>query len=168
MYNNKSKHRFQNSVFSQLNGRAILYHPRLRDVFGDVNSAIWFSQILYWYDKSEKGKDLRKSRSQITTETGLSRDQQIRVEDKLKRLGVVKITVKPGRPSPINHIVIDFDSLVNVILNLRGIRILKDSEEGSYPTSNTENISKNTQKNIKITKDNYFKKRNELIYGKSV
>lgn len=168
MYNNKSKHRFQNNVFNQLNGRAILYHPRLRDVFGDVNSAIWFSQILYWYDKSEKGKDLRKSRSQITKETGLSRDQQIRVENKLKKLGVIKITVKPGRPSPINHIVIDFVSLLDAILNVRGIRILKDVKNENYPTLNTEDISKTSQKNIKIDRNNYFKKRKALVDGKSI
>lgn len=168
MYGNKSKHRFQNNVFSQLSGRAILFHPKLREVFGDMNSAIWFSQILYWYDKSEKGKDLRKSRSQITTETGLSRDQQIRVEKNLKDMGVVKITVKPGRPSPINHIVIDFDALVESILNVRGMSILKDVKEESYPTLNTENISKNTQKNIHITKNNFYKERKALIDGKSV
>lgn len=167
MYNQKSKHRFQRQVFDKLGGPSVLYHPRLKILFGDINSAIWFCQALYWYDKFA-GKELTKSRSQFTKETQLSRDQQIRAEKKLRKLGVVTITVKAGRPSPINHIVINFDVLDELILNLRGMRTLKDSNTVVQYKHFPKDISENTQKNIKIDRNNYFSKRKALIDGKSV
>jgi len=140
--------------------RAVLVHPMLKAVLGSLNAAIWMSQILYWYDKGNKQGEIYKSRSQLEKETGLSRDQQIRVENLLKKIGVVKITVKPGRPSLINHITIEKGVLEKLILNVRNISILEErqaeAQTNSLTTSfqphqhtqDTENIPEITQKNI--------------------
>jgi len=156
---NKSRHPYQNRVFSRLRGKAVLVHPGLKEIIGSVNAAIWLSQILYWYGKGVKPGEIYKSRSQLEKETGLTRDQQIRVENHLKKLAVVTIIVKPGRPSPVNHIAINFDVLEQLICNIRGISILDERKTvrnntltSSFPnhqsTQNTENIPEITQKNI--------------------
>jgi hypothetical protein len=165
---NKSKHIYQQKVFKQLQGGAVLMHPGLKAVLGHINSAIWLSQILYWYDKGESLDYIRKSRSQLENETGLTRDQQIRVEQRIKKLGVVSIEVRPGRPSPINHITINFDILDELLRNLRGIRTLDEStielldnkkpklsdvSTDNQRTQNADNISKSTQKNTQRRHD---------------
>jgi hypothetical protein len=117
-----------------------------------MNEAIWFSQILYWYDKPEIPGVILKSRRQFEEETGLTRDQQIRVEIRVKRLGVVNIEVKPGRPSLINHISINFDKLGQLIPNLLETLTLEPNKINSSKsvndihqhTESTENISEIT------------------------
>jgi hypothetical protein len=157
---NKSRHRYQNRVFSQLEGRAILVHPGLKKVVGTNNAVVWLSQILYWYDKGDKPGEIYKSRTQLEKETGLTRDQQIRAENRVKKLGIANITVRPGRPSPINHINIDFYVLEKLIRNVREISTLderqidrktKQSMSLKKPhqrAQNTDNIPEITQKNI--------------------
>ena len=157
----KSKNIYQDRVYSRLEGYPILFHPALKEVLGgNLNAAIWLSQILYWHGKGKKSGEIYKSRSVIEKETGLTRDQQIRVEIHVKKLRVVKIVVKPGQPSPINHISVDFEVLDERINNIRGIRtlderaskaqrpFLKSSIRGHQSTQNTENIPEITQENI--------------------
>lgn len=151
----KSKHIYQDRIYSLLSGRAVLVHPLLKEVTGTVNGALWLAQMLYWYDKGDSAGCIRKSRSALTKETGLTRDQQIRVEKELKKRGIVTIVVKPGRPSPINHITLDIDVIEKFANDLRGIRILDDEEKPQSKsvlsvhqgTINTENISETTPKN---------------------
>lgn len=158
------KNLYQNKIFSQLPGKAILVHPGLKDVLGKLNSAIWLSQILYWYDKGNKSNEIYKSRNNLEKETGLTEGQQILVENHLKKLGLIKITVKPGRPSLTNHITINFNVLEKLIRNVHETRTLEKRQTNTQNhsstlvftlhqrTQNTDNISEITQKNIQ--KDN--------------
>jgi len=153
-----------------LPGKPLLYHPALKQVFGSVNASIWFCQLLYWYDKSTKTNEIYKSRNNFRKEIGLSRDQQILLESKLKELGIVSITVKPGTPSLINHIHIDFIKLKELIDNVLETRTLEKRQTNTQThsstsvftphqsTQNTDNIPEITQKNIQ--------KDNNKIYNK--
>ncbi len=149
---NNTKNYYQRKVFQQLDGNAILVHSGLKKLLGGINEAIWFSQMLYWYDKPDTPGIVLKSRRELEKETGLTRDQQIRIENRLKKLGVIKIEVRPGKPSLINHISINFDKLSQLIPNLPETLILEPNKSSrlTYLNSvhqqaeNTENISENT------------------------
>jgi len=156
----KSKNIYHDKVFSMLPGDPVLYHPALKKALGSINASIWFCQLLYWYDKGSKTNEIYKSRNDFKNEIGLSRDQQIRVENHLKEIGVIKITVKPGRPSLINHICIDFIKLKEVIYNVLETRTLEKRQTNTQTHSSTsvftthrrtritDNIPEITQKNI--------------------
>lgn len=145
----KVDHVHQKDVFSMFDTNAVLVHFELKHITGSVNGAIWLSQILYWYDKGWKKDEIYKSRRELTKETGLSRDQQLIVENKLKRLNIVTITVKPGRPSPVNHIKINFEQLYLLIEQYKltldsKTRNLTYEKSVKQISPNTENITKNT------------------------
>ncbi|MEI7689360.1 MAG: hypothetical protein WCI79_00095 [Candidatus Saccharibacteria bacterium] len=155
------KNPYQDEIFSLLPGKAILVHPVLKDVTGTLNAAIWLSQMLFLWGRKRKHPDeVYKSRNKYEEETRLSRDQQIRAENRLKKLGIINITVKSGCPSLINHITINSDVLKTLISNVlktrtleeQGADVLTSKSTSAFKvnqcTQNTDNIPEITQKNI--------------------
>ena len=85
------------STIMQL-GRPVAYYPNVARAFGgDVVTAIYLCQFLYWRGRS-KGREIYKTREQIEQETALSPYQQRRAEAALKKLGAL-VVKKKGLPA---------------------------------------------------------------------
>jgi len=70
-------------------GRPVQFYPSLARVFG-LEESVFIGQMLYWKGKEgnpEKG--IKKSASEIESETSLSYRQQKRIKPKLKNIGVI-------------------------------------------------------------------------------
>ena len=75
-------------------GRPIAYHPKLAKLFGSVNTAILFGQLVYWSDKTSHELGIYKTAEQIEEETGLSPREQKTAREKLVKLKVLTETHK--------------------------------------------------------------------------
>lgn len=72
--------------------RPIAFYPQLAKILGDIESAIYYQQILYWADKGKR-KDgfIYKTKEELEAETTLTRDQQDRVRKNLVKLGWLEV-----------------------------------------------------------------------------
>ena len=73
-------------------GRPIAYHPKLAKLFGSVNTAILFGQLVYWSDKTSHELGIYKTAEQIEEEIGLSPREQKTAREKLVKLKVLTET----------------------------------------------------------------------------
>lgn len=78
----------------QLIGNPHAYYPNLAKPLGGLTSAILFSQIFYWQDKTNSGLGVYKTRNEIEEETGLTHHEQRTAIKKLTEIGVLVVTEK--------------------------------------------------------------------------
>jgi hypothetical protein len=78
-------------VLNRLRDRPVAYHPRLAEVLGGTDEALFVSQLLYWDGKgSTPGRWIYKTQPEWARETGLSRYKQLRIRRHLRELGVLQ------------------------------------------------------------------------------
>ncbi|WP_392559763.1 hypothetical protein [Orbus mooreae] len=78
----------------KLIGRPNAYYPNLAKPLGGVNSAVLFSQLFYWQDKSTSDLGVYKTRDELEDETGLTHNEQRTAIKKLVDKGVLIVTEK--------------------------------------------------------------------------
>jgi hypothetical protein len=78
-------------VLDNLHDRPVAYHPRLAEILGGTDEALFVSQLLFWDGKgSTPGRWIYKTQPEWMRETGLSRYKQLRVRRHLCALGVLQ------------------------------------------------------------------------------
>jgi len=103
-------------VLDNLHDRPVAYHPRLAEVLGGTDEALFVSQLLYWDGKgSTPGRWIYKTQPEWMRETGLSRYKQLRVRRHLCALGVLQ-EHRRGIPARLYY-----------RLDLRALNVLVDS-----------------------------------------
>ena len=75
-------------------GNPIAYYPKLAKPLGGVSTAILFSQLFYWQDKTTSDLGVYKTRDELEDETGLSHNEQRTAIKKLCERGVLIVTEK--------------------------------------------------------------------------
>ncbi|NUF48633.1 hypothetical protein [Gilliamella sp. ESL0250] len=78
----------------KLIGRPNAYYPKLAKPLGGVSSAVLFSQLFYWQDKSTSDLGVYKTRDELEDETGLTHNEQRTAIKKLCEKGVLIVTEK--------------------------------------------------------------------------
>lgn len=78
----------------QAAGKPIAYYAKLAKPLGGVTSAVLFSQLLYWHDKTDCELGTYKTVADIEDETGLTEREQETACKKLCALGVLIKTYK--------------------------------------------------------------------------
>lgn len=111
-------------------GRPVAYHPRLARLFGSVNAAILFGQLVYWSDTVDHELGIHKTAAQIEEETGLSPKEQDTARKKLKNLGVLHETYK--RAVHRLYFKVDFDAYDKLVLDF----LTTAKAENTKPQSN--------------------------------
>lgn len=72
-------------------GRSVAYYPSIALVLGDVKTAVFLCQFLYWEGKQDDPDGwIYKRQSDLTNETGLSRYEQEGARKQLKGLGMLE------------------------------------------------------------------------------
>jgi hypothetical protein len=89
-------------------GHPVAYHPMLSHFFESVNAAIFFCQLRYWSDRTEKPLGVYKTSEEWTAETGLSYREQATARRILSEPGFVVETNK--RLSHRLYFLIDWDA----------------------------------------------------------
>jgi hypothetical protein len=81
-------------VIRQFTGQQnILTIPRVIIEFtGDILTALFLNQLIYWHDRKEPGEWIYKTDAEWKNELAISRDQLVRVRDKLINIGILQIT----------------------------------------------------------------------------
>jgi len=124
----------------QLTGSVkVTYSPLIASLTGSINSAIFLSQLLYWWERKANGL-LYKTIKEIENETMLSRFQQEQSIKKLKELGIIEVYVI-GVP-PKRHFGINIEKIKELIED--------------YNARNSQNEMQETNKSIckKLTNQN--------------
>ena len=75
-------------------GNPIAYYPKLAKPLGGVSTAILFSQLFYWQDKTTSDLGVYKTRDELEDETGLTHNEQRTAIKKLCERGVLIVTEK--------------------------------------------------------------------------
>ncbi|WP_439236741.1 DNA replication protein [Lonepinella koalarum] len=75
-------------------GQAIAYYPKLAKPLGGATSAVLFSQLFYWQDKTANPLGVFKSQEDLERETGLTRREQETARKNLRELGILIETHK--------------------------------------------------------------------------
>ena len=75
-------------------GRPVAYYPRLAKFFGNVNSAILFSQLFYWQQRCDHKLGVFKTAEEWGDETGLSYREQATARQHLVKRGFLTETNK--------------------------------------------------------------------------
>jgi hypothetical protein len=77
--------------FLQSIGKPVAYYPALNRITGGVMPTLLLCQLVYWSDKgTEPDSWIWKTREQLTEETGLSRWEQERARQELRRHGFIR------------------------------------------------------------------------------
>lgn len=113
------KNSYQQSVFELIRnivGQAnTLVIPKEFIKFtGDINSALLLSQLIYWSDKSEmKDNLIAKTYKSLEDELTLTKKQCIKAINNLKRLGLIKTSVRKFSGNPTMHYQVCIDVFEN-------------------------------------------------------
>lgn len=128
-------------------GRPVAYYPSIAVALGgDPSAAIFVCQFIYW--RSRVGdKEVHKSRSEITAETGLGDEAQKRICRKLKNIGVLQVT-KKGLPAK-NFYRFDWGKLSDLLGGITptsqgetpSLDMVKHHDRTGYNTTTTSEIT---------------------------
>ena len=142
-------------------GRPIAYHPKLAKLFGSVNAAILFGQLVYWSDKTSHELGIYKTAEQIEEETGLSPREQKTAREKLVKLKVLTETHK--RLEHRLYFKINFAAYDDLVLQYLD---KSDKESPENPDENSGNdqlgITETRKRNSGIDKSAVREVTNEL------
>lgn len=161
----------QQAIAKYFAKKPVLYIGGLGKVFS-TNGGILLSQLLYWHGKGKR-KDgwIYKTAADIEAETGLTRSNQetaIRILLKHKVIDY-KLAQVPAK----RHFKVDMERLHNILPSLKESSNLNYPNPPNYYVPNGESITKitrdNTSKNTVVTvnKNNFIRKRHDLIQSKS-
>jgi len=155
--------------FPKKNG-GIRYITGLGIVFESPNAGILLSQLLYWNGKGKKKPWTYKTSKDMYQETGLTRTQQDTAIKLLKNLGVLEVK-RRGVPAT-RHFKIHFEELHKILPSLKETYNLHYPNPTDYYVENGETITKITRQStsktvVTVNKNNYLKKRQELIRDKT-
>lgn len=70
-------------------GRPVAYYPRLAEALGGVKAAIFAAQLIYWWDRQDRGY-VYKTSAEVREETGLSYKEQKAARSRLQKLGILE------------------------------------------------------------------------------
>ena len=97
--------------------------------FGDVNTAYFFSQILYWSDKGKRPDGyFYKTAQDWTDETGLNGYRLQKARKQLEETGLIETRVMRANGSPTVHYRVDQDAVANWISSIAQNRIDQSDE----------------------------------------
>ncbi len=106
--------RYQLALLRLVQGRPVAFYSAYAHALGSVTAALLLSQLCYW---SDKGHDpdgwIYKTRDELKTETGLSREEQETARRKLKAARVLE-EKRAGVPAKLYYRV-DFAHLVDLL-----------------------------------------------------
>jgi hypothetical protein len=107
-------------------GRPVAYYPRIAQALGSVKSAILCAQLVYWWDRQNRGFVFKNS-DEIEEETGLSYKEQRAARSRLRELGILE-----DHYNRLKHRLefrINFDALDAVWDRFRGASSQKEDRE---------------------------------------
>lgn len=104
------------NVLKVLNTTPITFPAVYIDITGSIKSAILFSRIMYWSEKTEQ-KEFCKTDSNLREETYLTEKEFRHAKSTLKRLDLINIKIK-GIP-PKSYYSVNINILINELKNRR-------------------------------------------------
>lgn len=123
--------------------KPIAVRPEWVEELGDIESVIFYQQILYWGDKG--GRDdgyIYKTAKDIEYETTLTERQQRRVREKLKKMGYIDIIKKKANGAPTLHFKIaKWIMTKGTNGNVQKVQMETDKRYKSITESTTESTS---------------------------
>jgi hypothetical protein len=160
-------------LIKQISGQQnVLTIPRvyLDMLDGDIKTALFLSQVIYWSDKGGRGDGwFYKTDKEWKDELSLSEYECKKARDKLSQEGVLLLDKKKANGVPTMHYKVDWDNLSKWVIkkfsNREEMVDEKDSvsekfEEGSL--KNSETRSQKTPKSLtEITNIDYYKEKNK-------
>lgn len=103
------------ALIKQLDGNNIIPIPRLFvDLTGNMETAIFLSQLLFWSDKGKRSDGfIYKSRQEWVAETGLT-DYSLRMaRERLEKMGILETKLHRANGAPTLHYRLEQEALVN-------------------------------------------------------
>lgn len=134
--------------------RPIAFYPFLARELGDIESAIYYQQILYWSDKgSREDGYIYKTVKEIEEETTLTKKQQSRIRKKLIKLGWLEVKKKKANGAPtLHYLPIKQFSIVPKGTNGKCQKVTFESDQREH--SLTETTTETTTKELFSSKEN--------------
>lgn len=139
-------------IIELLGTQPIAFNPGLSRLFGSVKCALLAGQLIYWHGKQADADGwIRKSDSEMSSETTLSTTEIASARERLAEYGVIE-TIRIGIPARL-HYRINFDAMAALISDfadsnnkLSGNMITSDQETLQLVTRKHDNQSpeKNT------------------------
>lgn len=87
----------EQQMISLLSTRPVAYNPIIARACKSLNAGVLMGQLLYWFQKMN-GEEFYKTIQEIEEETVLTRFEQELAIKKLKRLGLIEVSVKGTPP----------------------------------------------------------------------
>lgn len=136
---------YQSQLYEILGIRPIAYNVAFVKITGSVNSALFLSQLLYWFGKGKWDNWVYKTIKECEKETGLSRKQQEKAVDKLVEKNIVQLKLK-GIPRrrfflinlPILYSLLGIKDPVHNVPN--GLTITETTSETTSETTPVKNV----------------------------
>ena len=135
--------------------KPIAFIPQLVEILGDIPTALYYQQLLYWSDKG--GRDdgwIYKSMKEIEYETTLSRKQQERARKNLEKSGIIKTKLMKADGAPTLHfqictkLTIGFARKSQIQLHERAKSITENTTENTYTVGSGRRIPASKPKNF--------------------
>lgn len=108
--------------------------PRLYiDLFeGDIVTAIWFNQVVYWDGKTKSPHGFYKTDEEWRDELGISPAQRRRAQELCEKKGLITVEFRKAYGTPKNHYKVVWDALLSCI-NSNLNKVEPQESEGSEP-----------------------------------
>jgi hypothetical protein len=154
-----SKKDFQQLIASIVGQANILTIPRelIRFLDNDIEAALFFSQLIYWTERSQNDGYVAKTYPEWDEEIALSKRKLMRVKAKLERLEILETTVKKFKGSPTVHYRINYDKFLNLFIAFLNFRKLQNvTFESDETVSNKSNKTLQTITEITTETTNTF------------
>jgi len=140
-------------------GKPIAYYPEIAKALGNVKSAIFVCQFLYWEGKqADKDGWIYKTQEEIYNETGLSRKEQESARKQLRELGILEEKLI-GVP-PVKHYKFDWGALDKLICNKGANQFvtfgqinMSETDKSIYTENTTENTTDSSSSNLQLDND---------------
>jgi len=105
------------ALIKQLDGNNIIAIPRLFvDLTGNIEAAIFLSQLLFWSDKGKRSDGfIYKSRQEWVAETGLTDYSLRKSRERLEELGILETKLHRANGAPTLHYRLQQEALVKEV-----------------------------------------------------